>query len=116
MQGGEGMAQDITDVHEVAGRLLGEAERAPSGRASETIVSGSVQRCTVIALSADAILGEHDSPPAATLHVISGRVRLRTNNEQWELEAGQLTRIPPRRHSLEALEDSAVLLTVSLHG
>ena len=36
--------QQITDLHEVAGRLLGEAQRAASGRAAETIVSGSVQR------------------------------------------------------------------------
>jgi quercetin dioxygenase-like cupin family protein len=107
---------EVTDLHEVAGRLLGEAQRAASGRAAETIVSGSVQRSTVIALTADAELGEHDSPPAALLQVITGRVRLHTHDQEWVLGAGQVVAVPPRRHGLDALEDSAVLLTVALHG
>jgi quercetin dioxygenase-like cupin family protein len=106
----------ITDLHEVAGRLLGEAQRAASGRAAETVVSGSVQRSTVIALTTDAEMAEHDSPPAALLHVISGRVRMHTHDEEWVLGAGQVTSVPSRRHALAALEDSAVLLTVALHG
>lgn len=106
----------ITDLHEVAGRLLGEAQRAASGRAAETIISGSVQRSTVIALTTDAEMGEHDSPPAALLHVITGRVRLRTHDQEWVLAAGQVAAVPPRRHGVEALEDSAFLLTVALHG
>jgi quercetin dioxygenase-like cupin family protein len=110
------MAHEITDLHEVADRLLGEARRAASGRAARTIVSGSVQRATVIALTNEAELGEHDSPPAALLYVISGRVRLHTNDEEWALTAGQVVAVPARRHALGALEDSAVLLTVALHG
>ena len=58
------MGHTVTDLHEVAGRLIGEAQRAASGRAAETIFSGSVQRSTVVALTADAEMGEHDSPPA----------------------------------------------------
>jgi quercetin dioxygenase-like cupin family protein len=106
----------ITDLHEVAGRLLGEAQRSASGRAAETIVSGSVQRSTVIALTTEAEMAEHDSPPAALLHVISGRVRLHTHDEEWVLGPGQVASVPSRRHGVEALEDSALLLTVALHG
>ena len=57
-------------------------------------------------------LGEHDSPPEATLQVLTGRVRLIGLDREWELTAGELAPIPPERHSLAALEDSAVLLTV----
>ena len=110
------MAREINDLHEVAGRLLGEAQRSASGRAAETIASGSVQRATVIALTADAEMGEHDSPQAALLQVISGRVRLHTHDEEWVLDAGKVVPVPSRRHGLDALEDSAVLLTVALHG
>lgn len=110
------MGHTVTDLHEVAGRLIGEAQRAASGRAAETIFSGSVQRSTVVALTADAEMGEHDSPPAALLHVITGRVRLHTHDQEWVLGAGQVVAVPSRRHGLDALEDSAVLLTVALHG
>lgn len=110
------MGHQITDLHETAGRLLSEAQRAASGRAAETIVSGTVQRATVVALTADTEMGEHDSPPAALLQVITGRVRLRTHDQAWELTAGQVVPVPARRHGLDALEDSAVLLTVALHG
>lgn len=107
---------EITDLHDVAGRLLGEAQRAASGRAAETVVSGSVQRSTVIALTTDAEMAEHDSPPAALLQVISGRLRLHTHDQEWVLGAGQVLPVPPRRHGVVALEDSAFLLTVALHG
>jgi quercetin dioxygenase-like cupin family protein len=110
------MGHTVTDLHEVAGRLIGEAQRAASGRAAETIVSGSVQRSTVVALTADAEMGEHDSPPAALLQVISGRVRLHTHDQEWVIGAGQVVPVPPRRHAVDALEDSAFLLTVALHG
>jgi len=32
------------------------------------------------------------------------------------LDAGKVVPVPSRRHGLDALEDSAVLLTVALHG
>jgi quercetin dioxygenase-like cupin family protein len=45
--------------------------------------------------------------------VLSGRVRLTRADDSWEAPAGDLLIAPPGRHSLEALEDSAVLSTVA---
>jgi quercetin dioxygenase-like cupin family protein len=58
-------------------------------------------------------LAEHVSPGEATVYVLRGRVRLATDAACWDGRQGDLIIIPPGRHSLEALEDSAVLLTVA---
>lgn len=70
-------------------------------------------RQTLIALTADTTMAEHESPGDATLLVVVGRVRLSSGSDEWEGRAGDLLVIPAARHTLDALEDSAVLLTVA---
>jgi quercetin dioxygenase-like cupin family protein len=43
---------------------------------------------------------------------LAGHARLTAGEESWDGAAGDYLAIPPRRHSLEAVEDSVVLLTV----
>jgi quercetin dioxygenase-like cupin family protein len=40
-------------------------------------------------------------------------VRLATSDDSWEGATGDFLILPSARHSLEALDDSAVLLTVA---
>jgi quercetin dioxygenase-like cupin family protein len=56
-------------------------------------------------------LAEHENPGEATLYVISGRVELSVGADSWQGRSGDLVEIPPARHSLLAVENSAVLLT-----
>ncbi|MFB6604606.1 hypothetical protein ACFCXR_06970 [Streptomyces noursei] len=56
-------------------------------------------------------LAEHDSPGDATL-----LVRRVEGEASWEGRAGEPLVIPPARHGLDAIEDSAVLLTVAKTG
>ena len=66
----------------------------------------------MIALRAGEELSEHENPGEATLQVLSGRVLLKTGGVSWNGSAGDLITIPDELHSLDAVEDSVVLLTV----
>ncbi|MCW5251475.1 MULTISPECIES: cupin domain-containing protein [unclassified Streptomyces] len=94
---------------------LERAAASSSGRSATTVHGGHelVLRQTLLALTAGTGLAEHDSPGEATLQVLRGRVRLTSGDDAWEGRDGDLVVIPPARHALDALEDSAVLLTVA---
>ncbi|MCW2680468.1 MAG: hypothetical protein JWM62_1869 [Frankiales bacterium] len=94
-----------------------KAVAASSGRAAHTVYGGHdhALRQTVIALSAGSSLAEHENPGEATVHVLTGRVRLDGGRTSWEGSPGDLLVVPQERHSLSALEDSSVLLTVVKH-
>src|SRR6185437_2242910 len=93
------------------------AAAASSGRSAQTVYGGHEQvlRQTLIAMTAGTSLSEHENPGAATVHVLSGRVRLAAGNDSWDGREGDLIVIPPARHSLHAVENAVVLLTVAKH-
>jgi quercetin dioxygenase-like cupin family protein len=87
-----------------------------AGRLTADTVHGGhekVMRQTVIGMVAGARLAEHENPGEATVLVLHGRVRLSAADLSWEAARGDLLIVPNNRHSLDALEDSAVLLTVA---
>ena len=91
------------------------AATAAGGHTADTVFGGheKVLRQTIIGMVAGARLSEHENPGEATALILHGRVRLHAAQHSWEGSRGDLLIMPDHRHSLEALEDSAVLLTVA---
>lgn len=102
----------------MAREQLRKAASSTSGRAAETVYGGHERtlRQTVIALTAGTSLAEHENPGEATVHVLAGKVRLAADDTSWEGSKGDLLVVPQSRHSLEALTDATVLLTVAKHS
>lgn len=105
---------EVSQVNAVAAELLEEAKGHDARRAARTLVTGAAQRATLIAMLEGAELAEHGAPPAATLQVVTGQVRLHTRGREWVLAPGHLVAVPPQRHGLTAVSDAVVLLTVAL--
>lgn len=91
------------------------AKTSGNGRSASTVFGGHEHtlRQTMIALVSGEKLSEHENPGEATVHVLHGRVRLGAGEDRWDGSPGDLIVVPDRRHDLEALEDSVVLLTVA---
>lgn len=106
---------ESTSLTALAQQHLDLARDAGSGRSAVTVYGGREHdlRQTLIALTAAAVLGEHEAPGEATLQVIVGQVVLRAKSDEGVAGAGDHLVIPPQRHDLEAVVDSVVLLTVA---
>ncbi|TSI17683.1 LuxR family transcriptional regulator [Brevibacterium aurantiacum] len=100
------------NLGELAAELLQKARGATSGRAAHSVYSGHYLKQALLTLTAGTTMAEHDSPPEATLQVLRGSVALSSAMDSWDLRVGDLMTIPPERHSVQAHEDSAFLLTI----
>jgi quercetin dioxygenase-like cupin family protein len=105
-----------TSLADAARAQLERARMVDHGRSAHTVHGGHIRalRQTVVALRSGTTLREHQSSREATLQVLAGRIRLTAGPQTLEAITGDLLIVPAEAHTLSAIEDSALLLTVSL--
>jgi quercetin dioxygenase-like cupin family protein len=89
----------------------------PTGRNAKTLVKYDDLRIVLIALSADTRIPEHRTEGRISVHVIRGRIRVRALERTFDLGVGGLLALGEGvAHDVEALDDSAFLLTIAWPG
>ncbi|SJM71699.1 cupin [Gulosibacter sp. 10] len=102
----------MVDLNELAYSHLQAARESEHGRSAELVAHDHELRQTILALPEGGRLPEHNSPPAGSIQVLVGRLRVETEDgELQEIGENELRVLTPQRHSVLALEDAAFLLT-----
>lgn len=111
----------VFDVAEITrGMRLEDEYNHRHGHTARTIVRAEDLRVVVIAIRAGAHIAEHVAQATAAIQVVSGRVRIRLprlarqhEDRYEELAEGRLLAMERGlAHSVEALEDSTLLVTM----
>jgi quercetin dioxygenase-like cupin family protein len=105
----------VNDLHALSDELLETARASSSGRAARTVFGQAHQTLhqTLIALLAGQGLAEHGNPGQATVQVLRGSLTLDFGSEALHGSLGALLAVPERDHSLTAVQDTVLLLTVA---
>ena len=104
---------DFNLIKEVA-QLHDEEAWLRTGRNSKTLVKQPDFRIVLIALQKGGHLEEHSADARISIQTLSGHVKLQLPEETVDLPSGHLLVLDRAlEHDVEALEESAILLTIS---
>jgi quercetin dioxygenase-like cupin family protein len=85
-----------------------------TGRSSETLVKQQDFRVVLILMKANTRMDEHRAEGRISIHTLQGRICVHLQDQKVELPAGRLLALDcGLHHDVEALEESAFLLTIS---
>jgi len=88
-----------------------------TGRSSKTLAKYPDFRIVLVLMKANTQMKEHHADGRISIHALQGKVRLHLPEQKIELSAGELMVLDHGiRHDLEALEESAFLITISWPG
>lgn len=101
------LAAELAQLHK-------EATWQRTGRHARTLVKDTDLRVVLVALSKGGRMEEHHAPGRITIQTLAGRLDLRVMGRTVALPTGQILTLGPAiPHDVEALEDSAFLLTIA---
>ena len=85
-----------------------------TGQNARTLIKYDNLRVVLTALQANARLPEHKTEGRISVHVLSGHIQLRADGRTFSLRPGGLLALDHGvLHDVEALEESAFLLTIA---
>jgi quercetin dioxygenase-like cupin family protein len=95
--------------------LRERAAAARSGRVAKTLVKEGRLRVTLIALRRGAALGAHQVDGVVSVQILRGRARVSAEGKLVDLSSGGLLVLDQEvTHTVEALADCALLVTVAM--
>jgi quercetin dioxygenase-like cupin family protein len=101
------LAQELADVRRDDAYKTG-------GHNAKTLARYPDLRLVLIALDGGKRLEQHQTKGRVSIHVIEGKVTIGLDTEKVELGAGCLLEVAPgAAHDVEAMEPSALLLTIA---
>ena len=110
------LAQDgqiAVDIRAEIARLKREPAWASGDRHGSSLVKGDGINVALMVLKAGAKLQEHHTRAPITLQVIEGRINFVAGGKKQVVTAGTILALDRAiEHSVEALEESAIVLTV----
>jgi quercetin dioxygenase-like cupin family protein len=85
-----------------------------SGIHSKTLFKKKDFRAVLICMEADSTIREHHADGTSSVQVLKGAIRYKTQGQIYELKPGSLLTLGASiKHDVEAIDDSAFLLTIS---
>jgi quercetin dioxygenase-like cupin family protein len=101
------LLKEVAELHQ-------EEAWLQTGRNSKTLVKQPDLRIVLLALKKGGRVEKHKADARISIHTLSGHVKLQLPEETVDLPAGHLLALDRTiEHDLEALEESAILLTIS---
>ena len=88
-----------------------------SGRVGRTLVKSGSLRLTLTVVAREVEIGTHHATSPMTLQTVEGRLRYRVGEDEFEIGEGEVLFFGPgHAQDIRALEDTALLLTISSEG
>ncbi len=104
------------DLNAEIARMRGE-QGWNDGHTAKTLVKEDDFRVVLIALDSNGRLPEHKTSGRFSVQAIAGHVRMHALGRTFDLPAGSLLTLDRGvAHDVEALEESAILVTISWRG
>ena len=109
--------QHTFDLDEQIAELRRDESYVRSGRVGRTLVKAGPLRLTLTLIAEGVDAGTHHAASPMTLHVLQGRLRYRVGDEEFEISRGEVLFFGPgHAQDIRALEDTALLLTITGDG
>ncbi len=105
------------DLSAISAELQTAEAYTQQGYTARSLAREDDVRIVIVAMKAGARMAEHHADDTAVVHVLSGHVKLQLPEETVDLPAGWLHVLGSGlRHDVEAIVDSAFLLTLGWSG